>query len=117
MVDRTIVKSVKDYLRVLADEGVHAERAVVFGSFARGEATEESDLDLVVIAPEFDGVCDRGLVRRLWVARGKVDSRIEPIPCGEKEWDSGADDRPVLGMARREGVVIGQTAPVASRRG
>ena len=28
---------------------MHPHRAIVFGSFARGEATEESDIDLVVI--------------------------------------------------------------------
>ena len=33
----------------------HAERAVLFGSYAREEATAQSDIDLVVIdGPEFD---------------------------------------------------------------
>lgn len=29
----------------------HAERVIVFGSYARGEATEDSDIDLFIIAP------------------------------------------------------------------
>lgn len=29
----------------------HAERVVLFGSYARGEETEDSDVDILVIAP------------------------------------------------------------------
>ena len=29
----------------------HAEKVILFGSYARGEATEDSDIDLFIIAP------------------------------------------------------------------
>lgn len=29
----------------------HAERVILFGSYARGEATEDSDIDPLIIAP------------------------------------------------------------------
>jgi hypothetical protein len=58
----------------------------------------------LVIAPEFDGRRDVSLVKALWRATA-ADDRIEPIPCGEREWESG-DGRPILEIARREGVVI-----------
>lgn len=57
-----------------------------------------------MIAPEFDGSRDASLVRALWRAT-VVDDRIEPIPCGEEEWEGG-DGRPILEIARREGVLI-----------
>jgi predicted nucleotidyltransferase len=79
--------------------GIHAGRAVLFGSFARGEANELSDIDLVVIASEFDGPRDLSLVKALWRAT-VADDRIEPIPCGEREWESG-NGRPILEIARR----------------
>ena len=41
----------------------------------------------------------------MWEATLAADNRIEPIPCGEREWDSG-NGRPILEIARREGVVI-----------
>jgi len=34
-----------------------------------------------------------------------TDSRIEPIACGEREWDADTS-RPILEIARREGMVI-----------
>ena len=45
------------------------------------------------------------MIKDLWHATLSADNRIEPIPCGEKEWDSG-DGRPILEIARWEGVVI-----------
>ncbi len=104
MVEQAIIENVKRYLASLPEFGIHARCGVLFGSFARGEGKTESDIDLIVIAPEFDGRRDISLVKALWRATVS-DSRIEPIPCGEREWDSG-DGRPILEIARREGVVI-----------
>ena len=104
MVEPTIIESVKGYLASLPRFGIHASRAVLYGSFARGEGNADSDIDLVVIAPEFDDRRDVSLVKALWRATVS-DDRIEPIPCGEREWESG-DGRPIIEIARREGVVI-----------
>ncbi len=104
MVEETVIKSVKSYLARLSAAGIHANKAVLFGSFARGQAGEYSDIDLVVIAPEFDGSREMSLIKKLW--RATVgDSRIEPIPCGEREWETD-QARPVLEIARREGIII-----------
>ncbi len=85
--------------------GIHASRAVVFGSYARGELREDSDIDLIVIAPEFDTLPDHATITRLWRARRQVDSRIEPIPCGERQWEED-DVNLIIEIARREGQVI-----------
>ncbi len=105
MVEDAIVTTVRRYLSVLPTVGIHASRAVLFGSFARGEADQYSDIDLVVIAPEFDAGRDFDTIKNLWETTLLADNRIEPIPCGEREWESG-DGRPILEIARREGVVI-----------
>jgi len=104
MVEDAIVASVKSYLASLADVGIHASRAVLFGSFAHDRAGEYSDIDLIVIAPEFDGSREMEIVEKLWNAT-VCDSRIEPIPCGEREWVT-EQGRPILEIARREGVII-----------
>ena len=55
MADDRVVASVKKYLGVLrAEHGVDTHAAVLFGSYARGEADEWSDIDLVVLAGRFD---------------------------------------------------------------
>jgi len=105
MVDRAVVNLAQRYMDALRSSGIHVQRGVLFGSHARGEARPDSDIDLVVIAPEFDGSPDENLVDQLWEKRGEADWRIEPVPCGEREWETD-DSRPILEIARREGIVI-----------
>ncbi|MFH0795103.1 MAG: nucleotidyltransferase domain-containing protein [bacterium] len=105
MVDKSTQLTVQRYLRAVREAGINARRAVVFGSHARGEANEWSDIDLVVIAPELDNLTDRRLVSKLWELRAHTDSRIEPVPCGERQWETDGAS-PILEIARREGILI-----------
>ena len=105
MVESKILNSVKNYIKALGTVGIHSQKLVLFGSFARGDANELSDIDLIVIAPEFDGACELSLIEKLWQATLSTDNRIEPIPCGEKEWETD-QSRPILEIARKEGIII-----------
>ena len=105
MVAETIKSVIQRYLQAVNASGIHARRAILFGSYARGEAGEWSDIDLVIIAPELDDLQDRKLISKLWALRAVTDSRIEPIACGEKEWD-GPASRPIIEIARQEGIEI-----------
>jgi predicted nucleotidyltransferase len=105
MVEESVIVAVKRYLEELPTVGIHASKAVLFGSLTRGRADEYSDIDLVVIASEFDGPREVSVVETLWQATMLADNRIEPIPCGEQEWET-EQGRPILEIARREGVVI-----------
>ena len=105
MVESTVMTAIRHYVDALAEIGIHVRRLVLFGSFARGDEDEFSDIDLIVIAPEFDGPRQLTLVEQLWQATISADNRIEPIPCGEREWESD-QGRPIIEIARREGVVI-----------
>ena len=105
MADQSIVDIVRTYLKAANQAGIRASRGVLFGSWARGEARLDSDIDLVIIAPEFDGHLNRELVSRLWELQAFTDWRIEPIPCGERQWLED-DTSPMIEIARREGEVI-----------
>ena len=105
MVSQPIDLVVRQYLQAAAQAGIHARRAVLFGSHVKGTADEWSDIDLVVIAPELEPPADRRLVDKLWELRATTDSRVEPIPCGEQEWEADRS-RPILEIARREGVLV-----------
>ena len=105
MVEETVRTVVQRYLTVLPSFGIHASRAVLFGSSARGDASDLSDIDLIVIAPEFDGPREVTLIETLWQVTASADNRIEPIPCGELEWEND-QSRPILEIARCEGIII-----------
>jgi len=114
MANIQIVDVIKEYLSRLPDYGIHADFAVLFGSFARGDQNELSDIDLVVVAREFDTNKHIQLAKNLWRARINVDPRIEPVPCGLHEWECGDTGRPVIEMAREEGTVIPASLTVMS---
>ena len=105
MVDDAIVKIVRKCLAALPGYGIHAQKAVLYGSYARGEEREESDIDILVIAPEFDETRSVDVVKKLWRATSAADNRIEPVACGEKEWVEN-DSCTIIEMARREGIMI-----------
>lgn len=105
MVDEKVMAKIKQYLAALPARGIHARRAVLYGSQARGTAGPYSDIDLIVLAPEFDLEKSHRMVDELWLARADADAPIEPIPCGEVEWETD-DWQPILQIARSEGIEI-----------
>ncbi|MFP4500123.1 MAG: nucleotidyltransferase domain-containing protein [Candidatus Hydrogenedentota bacterium] len=105
MAESSVIGKLRQYLEVLPKYGIHASRVVLYGSFARDATRAWSDIDVVVIAPEFDKPYDIALVEQLWIATRDADERIEPIPCGEREWETD-DGRPILEIARREGIEV-----------
>jgi predicted nucleotidyltransferase len=102
MVNRSVVAGVRRYLRALQDRGVVVRFGIIFGSQARGEADSASDIDLLVVSPRFDRGRKRRDVNLLWRIVAHTDSRIEPVPCGEKQWEED-DVSPIIEIARREG--------------
>jgi predicted nucleotidyltransferase len=106
MVDPSIEQTVKRYLSVVRQAGIRAQRAVLYGSCARGRARIDSDIDLIVIAPEFDLTPNRALMERLWQLRACTDHRIEPVACGEAEWAAPVTARAMIEIAHREGIEI-----------
>ncbi|GAB4177051.1 MAG: hypothetical protein Tsb0017_27520 [Geothermobacteraceae bacterium] len=105
MLEQAVLTSVRAYISALKAEGLDVEAVVVFGSQCTGKANKWSDIDLIVIAPQFDTLKDRQLVNLLWRVAAKVDNRIEPIPCGSRQWRE--DDTSVLfQIARQQGEIL-----------
>lgn len=50
-----IVKLTAEYVGVLNRQAISVDRVYLFGSYARGTADQHSDIDLVVISPDFRG--------------------------------------------------------------
>ena len=105
MAEKSIIEIIKRYFSVLNEEGIHPCRGILFGSYARNDANEWSDIDIIIVAPEFDYNKSEEIINTLWRSTIAADNRIEPIPCGEKEWINN-ESRPILEIARNEGIEI-----------
>lgn len=113
MVEPEVRRITQAYLLELCASGISVSRAVVFGSRARGQSTAWSDIDMLVISPRFDEPRTREDLNLLWRVAASVDSRIEPLPCGVMEWETGRESA-LVEMARGEGQVIVLTDDPAS---
>lgn len=105
MVEKSIIKEVERYLRTVKETGISVRFGVIFGSRVTGGAEDESDIDLIVVAPDFDGKRDRKKMGRLWYVASETDYRIEPIPCGEKQWVED-ESTPIIEAARQNGQMV-----------
>ncbi|MCB9421174.1 MAG: nucleotidyltransferase domain-containing protein [Ardenticatenaceae bacterium] len=105
MADDTIVTSVKKYLNELLRLGVPVQYGVLFGSYARGNDRQWSDIDLLVVSSLFDDELDREDINLLWRTAAYTDNRIEPIPVGLERWKTD-DASTIIEVARREGILI-----------
>jgi predicted nucleotidyltransferase len=105
MVPEAVAGTVRRYLRACQGQGLDVRFGVVYGSQATGRADKWSDIDLVVVSPHFDAPREYEDVARLWRLAARVDSRIEPIPCGEQQWLHD-DASAIIEIARRQGEVV-----------
>jgi len=104
MVDKKIIDIVKKYLNILSQEGIVISKAYIYGSQVHGTATEESDIDLMLVSPIFDENTDK-YAPVLWLSTRKASYKIEPIAVGQKRFLS--DDRsPLIEIVRQEGIEI-----------
>lgn len=83
MVNQTIIEIAKKYIRQIPS-GLDLKKAYLFGSYAKGQEREDSDIDIALIIGEMD---DFFLIQmQLMRLRRKIDLRIEPHPILEKDF-------------------------------
>lgn len=78
-IDRRIRDLISVYEKILRDQGVHVDQLILFGSHAKGDAKEWSDIDIAVVSPDFGGDYCSDRVRLMKLAR-KASNMIEPHP-------------------------------------
>ena len=89
----------------MQEQGIAVKFGVVFGSQVTGKTDPWSDIDLLVVSPKFDNERNREDINLLWRVAARTENRIEPIPCGERQWFED-DVSTVIEIARREGVAV-----------
>ncbi len=86
----SIIRDIKRYIAELNKNGIPIQRALLFGSWAKGTGRGESDVDIALISDVFTG--DRFEDRRKIVPlRRKINTRIEPMPFDPQTFDSGGN--------------------------
>ena len=81
-----VIEKVHAYLVLLRKQNVHFESAYLYGSYSKGTAGPDSDIDLAIVAEDWHpDIIDAQIA--LMKAATKVDSRIEPHPFRRSDFD------------------------------
>ena len=73
------------YCAQLKAMGIRVDRAILFGSHARGEAKDGSDIDLLIVSSNFETLNTRERLERLGIAAARLWQPIEAIACTPAE--------------------------------
>lgn len=102
VISNEIMENTRQFLKLLAVNGLHIDKAILFGSYVKGTAGKWSDIDIALVSSDFTGVGfnDRKKVNPFLI---KVDSRIEPHPFRPEDF---TEDNPFVKEILKEGVDI-----------
>ncbi len=92
MVEKTINKDIVDSVNRFIEElrkHYTITAVILFGSYAKGTANKDSDIDIAIISDDFDDIydCMALLMGMTW----DIDARIEPHPIKKKDFDEVSD--------------------------
>lgn len=97
-----VIEILKTYINLLKSEGILVEKAFLYGSYLSNTATNESDIDLMIVTEEDT---DDYLAGKIWNLTRNVNSRIEPFIVGSNRFNSN-DNSPLIDLVKRTGLEI-----------
>jgi predicted nucleotidyltransferase len=101
--DKSIDIAVTKYLNLIKETFSDIESAYLFGSYANGKSTDDSDIDLALIFTNLDDSRRFDVQVQLMLLAAKVDSRIEPHPISLDDFNSG---NPFVVEIKKTGIEI-----------
>jgi len=87
--DKNIDTTIAKYLDLIKEKFTGVEKVYVFGSYAKGKSTEDSDIDIALIFSKLDDSKRFDIQVQLMMLASQIDSRIEPHPISHDDFDSG----------------------------
>lgn len=101
--DKNIDAALTKYLDLIKDKFPEIESAYLFGSYAKGKSTEDSDIDLALIFTNLDDSKRFDIQVQLMLLAAKIDSRIEPHPISHEDFNSG---NPFVAEIKKTGIEL-----------
>jgi len=104
MLQQDAINIVRQYVSNLNNAGVVIFKAYLFGSYARNQANENSDIDVLLVSDVFD-TDDDVILSKPWSPKYRKDYRIDPVAIGRKRFQTD-ENSIILEVVRKEGLEI-----------
>ena len=87
-INTEIINSIEKFIKEIKKKYT-VEAIILFGSYAKGTESEDSDIDIAIVSADFDDIydCMAILMGMTW----DIDARIEPHPIKKKDFDEVSD--------------------------
>ncbi|HZK94515.1 MAG TPA: nucleotidyltransferase domain-containing protein [Prolixibacteraceae bacterium] len=102
MAKNEVIEILRSYIYLLRAEGISVHKAFLYGSYLSNTATNESDIDLMIVTENEN---DDNLAGKIWKLTKKVNTRIEPFLVGTSRFNSN-DNSPLVDLVKRTGLEI-----------
>jgi len=94
MAEARVVESAELIKNLLKDRNITVDRIIVFGSYAKGNYTKDSDLDIAVISRDFnekDVFQKAEMLKGLkWTLVEKFELPFDIVPVSLKQWQESS---------------------------
>lgn len=98
-IDNTII----EYLDLVKKTYPDVEVVYLFGSYAKGKSTADSDIDIALVFKRLDDSKRFDLQVQLMLLAAQIDSRIEPHPLSQNDFNSG---NPFVAEIKKSGIEV-----------
>jgi len=95
------LKVARRFVRAVQKSGIHLKGAYLFGSYAKGTAHLDSDIDVALISPDFSGWVDD--IEKIRAAILEKDPRIESVRFRP---DTFSDENPLAWEVKTTGISL-----------
>ncbi len=99
-IDKKTMKALKEFKKKIG-----AEKIVVFGSYARGKAGKDSDMDLILVSSKYTGMDFPSRCKGLWL-KWNLGVPVDFIPFSPKEFKKRSKEVSIVSEALREGITL-----------
>lgn len=101
--DKRIDQVVRKFVSTVAEKNPRFVKAYLFGSYARNQARPDSDIDLALFIDNLEDDEKFDLQVQLILLASEFDSRIEPHPLSNADFNFG---NPFVSEIRKTGIEI-----------
>lgn len=101
-INQTVLRKSNRLVAMLQAQGWQIQDAYLYGSYAKGHARPDSDIDIAIVSPNLTGdwLDDYCMVTRL---ADKIDARIEVIPFLPQDF---RDENPLVWEIKSFGIPL-----------
>ena len=104
---KNIEKKIKDLYKLISDK-IKIDGIYLFGSYAKGNPTSDSDVDIAVLSPEFEGIrfYDRGRISKIIIYETFPELEFADFEIHPYKTDEFTEDDPFVAEILRTGIKI-----------